>query len=81
MDQDISSDGQKITFRSNRSGSFEIWTCDSDGSNPIQLTLLGAPNTGTPRWSPDGRQIAFDSRKEGHADIYVINAEGGLLAA
>lgn len=77
MDQEISSNGQKIAFRSNRSGSFEIWTCDSDGSNPIQLTSFGAPNTGTPRWSPDGRQIAFDSRKEGHADIYVINAEGG----
>ncbi len=77
MDQDISSNGQKISFRSNRSGSFEIWTCDSDGSNPIQLTSLGAPNTGTPRWSPDGQQIAFDSRKEGHSDIYVINAEGG----
>ena len=77
MDQDISPNGQKIAFRSNRSGSFEIWTCDSDGSNPIQLTSLGAPNTGTPRWSPDGQQIAFDSRKEGHSDIYVINAEGG----
>jgi Tol biopolymer transport system component len=77
MDQDISPDGQKIAFRSNRSGSFEIWTCDSKGSNPIQLTSLGAPNTGTPRWSPDGQRIAFDSRKEGHSDIYVINAEGG----
>ncbi len=77
MDQDISSNGQKIAFRSNRSGSFEIWTCDSDGSNPIQLTSFGAPNSGTPRWSPDGQHIAFDSRKEGHSDIYVINAEGG----
>jgi eukaryotic-like serine/threonine-protein kinase len=77
MDQDISSNGQKIAFRSNRSGSFEIWTCNSDGSNPIQLTSFGAPNSGTPRWSPDGQQIAFDSRKEGHSDIYVVNAEGG----
>jgi len=77
MDQDISSNGQKISFRSNRSGSFEIWICDSDGSNLIQLTSLRAPNTGTPRLSPDGQQIAFDSRKEGHSDIYVIDAAGG----
>jgi Tol biopolymer transport system component/serine/threonine protein kinase len=77
IDQDISPNGQKIAFRSDRSGGFEIWVCDSDGSNPVQLTSLGAPHTGTPRWSPDGQQIAFDSRQEGHSDIYVINAEGG----
>jgi dipeptidyl aminopeptidase/acylaminoacyl peptidase len=40
------------------------------------LTSLGA-SSGTPRCSPDGRQIAFDSRQGGHSDIYVINAEGG----
>jgi Tol biopolymer transport system component len=77
MDQDISPDGRKITFRSSRTGSYEIWICDSDGSNPIQLTSLRASTTGAPRWSPDGQQIAFDSRAEGHSDIYVINAGGG----
>src|SRR6267143_4233310 len=76
-DQDISPNGQKITFNSDRTGAYEIWICDSNGSNPVQLTSLGAPHSGTPRWSPDGQQIAFDSRKEGHSDIYVINAEGG----
>jgi dipeptidyl aminopeptidase/acylaminoacyl peptidase len=38
---------------------------------------MNAPDTGTPNWSPDGEQIAFDSRLEGHSDIFVINAEGG----
>jgi Tol biopolymer transport system component/predicted Ser/Thr protein kinase len=75
--QDISPDNQRIVFGSDRSGSVEIWVCDGDGPNPVQLTSMGAAHTGTPRWSPDGRQIAFDSRKEGHSDIYVINAEGG----
>lgn len=77
MSLDISPDGQKIAFGSDRSGTIEIWLCDSDGSNPVQLTSMGAANTGTPRWSPDGRQIAFDSRKEGHSDIYLIDAGGG----
>jgi len=76
-DLDISPNGQKIAFRSDRAGGNEIWICDSNGSNPLQLTSLDASNSGTPRWSPDGQQIVFDSRKEGHSDIYVINAEGG----
>src|SRR5262249_33989132 len=50
--------------------------------NPLQLLDRGAYLTGTPRWSPDGRWIAFDSRsndwgREGNADIYLISAEGG----
>src|SRR5438552_88388 len=72
-----SPDGKRIVFASRRSGSFEIWLCESDGSNPRQLTSIGGPLAGTPRWSPDGRQIAFDSWIEGNADIYVISAEGG----
>jgi Tol biopolymer transport system component/DNA-binding winged helix-turn-helix (wHTH) protein len=72
-----SSDGKRIVFASRRSGTFEIWECDSDGSNPRPLTNIGGPLTGTPRWSPDGRQIAFDSWIQGNADIYVINADGG----
>ncbi len=77
--QDISPryspDGKKIVFKSARSGSSEIWMCESDGSNNIKLTSFG--RSGSPRWSPDGRQIAFDSRAEGSFDIYVINASGG----
>ena len=34
-------------------------------------------HSGAPRWSPDGRRIAFDSNPEGHIDIYVISARGG----
>jgi serine/threonine protein kinase len=73
----FSPDGQRIAFASNRSGRFEIYVCGGDGSNPVQLTSMKAPDTGTPAWAPDGKQIAFDSRLEGHSDIFVINAEGG----
>ena len=38
----FSPDGKKIVFNSNRTGSFEIWICDSDGSNALQLTSLGS---------------------------------------
>ncbi len=72
-----SPDGQRIVFASERSGNSEIWVCDREGGNPIQLTNLGALTTGTPRWSPDARQIAFDAMLEGNRDIYVISADGG----
>jgi Tol biopolymer transport system component len=74
---EFSPDGSKIAFYSNRSGATEIWVCDRDGSNAVQVTSFGGPLTGTPRWSPDGQQIIFDSRPEGHADIFVVGASGG----
>ncbi len=74
-DPQFSPDGKKITFCSDRSGSIEIWICDSDGSNCLQLTSFQGPHTVTPRWSPDCQRIAFDSRPEGHSDIYVIDLE------
>jgi len=62
---------------SNRSGFPEIWSCDSDGSNPQQLTSFGGPDITTPHWSPDGSQIAFDSNSGGQYDIWVIDSNGG----
>jgi Tol biopolymer transport system component/DNA-binding winged helix-turn-helix (wHTH) protein len=72
----FSPDGRWIAFSSARSGAFEIWRCNSDGSAPIQLTSL-AVLSGTPRWSPDGAQIAFDSRPDDHSQVLVVNADGG----
>ncbi len=71
-----SPDGNHIAFVSARSGASEIWTCDSDGSNPAQLTSLGALAT-YPRWAPDGKSIGFNSDAEGQFHAYVVDAEGG----
>jgi Tol biopolymer transport system component/DNA-binding winged helix-turn-helix (wHTH) protein len=73
----FSPDGSRIIFTSDRTGSWELWVCAADGSNPKQLTSFGDRQTGTPRWSPDGRLIAFDSRPDKHSDIFVIDSEGG----
>jgi Tol biopolymer transport system component len=42
------------------------------------LTSFHGPDVTTPRWSPDGRRIAFDSNAEGgEFDIWVIGVDGG----
>ena len=43
----------------------------------MRLTNIGGPVTGDPRWSPDGRQIAFDSMEGSNRDIYVVSSNGG----
>ncbi|WP_309663411.1 winged helix-turn-helix domain-containing protein, partial [Tabrizicola sp.] len=74
---DLSPDGKRIVFASNRSGLSQIWVADGTGEHPVQLTTFTNGFTGSPRWSPDGRQIVFDARPADSSDIYVINAEGG----
>jgi Tol biopolymer transport system component len=74
----LSPDGRKVVFQSDRSGASEIWVAQSDGSHPVPLTSFGRGHSGMPCWSPDGTQIVFESNAEaGHFDIYVISAEGG----
>jgi Tol biopolymer transport system component/DNA-binding winged helix-turn-helix (wHTH) protein len=73
----FSPDGSRMAFQSDRSGDWEIWTCDRDGSNATQLTHFRGAPTGTPRWSPDGTLIAFDSRANGLSQIFVVPAAGG----
>ena len=76
-DPHFSRDGRRVAFESDRSGELEAWLADPDGSNAVQLTSMGAQDTGTPSWSPDGQLIAFDSNLEGQTEIYVIPASGG----
>jgi len=76
VDMRFSPDGRKIVFASNRSGSWEIWVCGSEGQRLVRLTSFNR-FCGSPRWSPDSRQIVFDANVEDGAGIYVISVEGG----
>jgi Tol biopolymer transport system component/serine/threonine protein kinase len=67
-----SPDGSRIVFTSDRSSHNEIWVCNADGSDSVQLTSLES-SSGTPGWFPDGRRIVFDSSKEGHTELYMID--------
>ncbi len=70
----------KVAFVSNRSGSWDIWTMSSDGSNPVNLTRDAAIDL-HPTWSPSGEQILFVSfREEGkEASLYLMDADGNNI--
>ena len=79
-DQDArySPDGTRIVFQSTRNGWTEIWVCGSDGAHCAQVTNVNRRFiTGSPRWSPDSKSIAYDSAWEGRFHVYVTSAAGG----
>ena len=74
-----SPDGRRIAFMSERSGTQEIWVCDSDGSKAAQLTSFGGAAIYGPSWSPDSQNIALTVVQKGmKEDIYVVSANGGV---
>ena len=74
---EYSPDGRRIALQTRRTGTGQILVCDSDGKRCTQITEMKG-DAGSPSWSPDGSQIAFDAEAgNGHYDIYVVNAAGG----
>src|SRR5687768_11727048 len=54
----------------------DIWVVGADGSGAKAL-LGGEKSENTPRWSPDGRRIAFISNRDGASNLYLADADGG----
>jgi serine/threonine protein kinase len=78
FEAEFSPDGKYIAYVSTRSGSAEVYVCDRDGKNQIQLTSFGNAEPGGPNWSPDGKSIVFDSGHiDNQPDIYSISYDGG----
>jgi len=78
----LSPDEHQLVFQSMRSGAHEIWRSNADGSDPLQLTFFdNHPYLGTPRWSPDGKFVAFDCNEAVHGQIYLVDSEGRNLHA
>jgi tricorn protease len=56
----------------------DIWTANEDGTSGERLTVHKARNV-FPRFSPDGRWIAFSSNRNGNYDVFVIPSRGGQV--
>jgi TolB protein len=79
----------KLTFDSDRAGERmggtvenrgvkDIFIADYDGENARQITANKTLNI-APRWSPDGRSIAYTSYRRGGANVFISNIFQGTL--
>ena len=87
----LSPDGSKIAVTFNQNAHWEVHVLNVDGSGEVRLTetpfsvIIAAQlankdvvhwNNAAPAWSPDGKQIAFISHRNGQYEIWVMNADG-----
>jgi dipeptidyl aminopeptidase/acylaminoacyl peptidase len=83
-DPRLSPDGRDVIFTKSeadwKSGkrNTHIWRARVDGGDPVQITT-GADSENAPRWSPDGKTIAFTAKRGDNefAQIYLLPVDGG----
>lgn len=85
-DPRVSPDGKRVAYvvvttdRESSEYRSSIWVAPLDGSEEPRRFTAGEKRDGSPRWSPDGRWLAFVSNRgdeKAQAQIYVIPAHGG----
>ena len=81
-DPQISPDGRSIVYvvseldRATDKTNSSLWMVSTDGGEPRRLTT--APGTNNhPRWSPDGKSVAFVSSRGGSAQVWILPIDGG----
>ena len=84
-DPQLSPDGRWVAYQSTDidldagTRNTDVWVVSSNPASaaaPRRLTDHAAADT-RPRWSPDGRRIAFLSAREGGSQVHVVDAAGG----
>lgn len=68
----ISPDGTEIAFCYKG----DVYKVSSRGGTAVQLTTQNSYES-APVWSPDGKQIAFASDRNGNFDVFVMSSTGG----
>ncbi|MGH9905490.1 MAG: TolB family protein [Pyrinomonadaceae bacterium] len=75
---EVSPDGEWLAACS-RGQQRHVYIIRPDGSDLRDLTDDNFRNDGWPRWAPDGKRIAFTSRRTGDYELWVINRDGSGL--
>jgi dipeptidyl aminopeptidase/acylaminoacyl peptidase len=87
-DAEVSADGKTIAFvvseptipnKPGNVGNDNIWIVPADGSKPAKRFASSPKSDYYPRWSPDGRWLAFlsDRGEDGQTQIWLMGTEGG----
>ena len=76
---DWARDGRRVVYSSylGRQRN-QLWLTTADGGHPFQLTECECDYT-RPRWSPDGRRIAFVTNEDGNVALRVVAIPGGAI--
>jgi dipeptidyl aminopeptidase/acylaminoacyl peptidase len=64
----VSPDGTRVVFTNNK----RIWIGLVDGSRPAEQLFFARGTSDSPRWSPDGRALAFVSDRDDHSFIGIF---------
>ena len=74
---DWARDGNRVVYSSYLGRQWnQLWLMTSEGGDAMQLTY-GDFDATAPRWSPDGRRIAFVSNARGNTALEVVEIPGG----
>jgi len=74
---DMSPDGTRLVYSSYLGRNWhQLWLLPSEGGYPMPITYGDYDNT-SPRWSPDGKQIAFISNRSGNTSLWLVNTYDG----
>jgi TolB protein len=77
---DWSRDGKRVVYSGYHGRQWnQLWLLSADGGDPIQLTY-GEFDATSPRWSPDGRRIAYVSNEDGNTALWIVDVPGGRRA-
>jgi Tol biopolymer transport system component/DNA-binding winged helix-turn-helix (wHTH) protein len=72
----FSPDGRSLAFVSNRSGSSEIWLCETLDAKPRRLTDLGDPYITRLHWAPDNRRLVASLHDGRHYYMLYLDIDG-----